>query len=122
MTEERRGFYKWVMTGFLGFALLVLVEGPLGGEITDFYLKLALYAFTFSIPPLIIGLLITDANNAKPWLIRVLISIGAVVAIVGIVALFFHFGPDVAVLFAVSLVLMLPLLIFGRKGKAKDEE
>ncbi len=122
MTEQRQGFYKWIMTGFLGFALLVLIEGPIGGEITDFYLRLALFAFTFSIPPMIVGLLVTDANNAKPWLIHALISIGTVFAIVGVVALFFHFGPDVAVLFAASLVLMLPLLIFGRRGKGKDEK
>ena len=98
---------RLIYAGLLGLSAASIVQ-MLDKESIDTPQIIAVYAFALAIPVLAVGL-VTDyarrAGAALPvW--RDLIGIlGAVSAVVGLGALFFHFGLGIGVVFAVGCFL-----------------
>ncbi|GAB4482185.1 MAG: hypothetical protein Kow00124_30770 [Anaerolineae bacterium] len=107
------------MAGLLGFGGGTLVEGLLGQQQLDLPLTVALYAFAFSIPALILGLLTPNWAREEPRLQRAFETAGVFVAIAGVVALFFHFSSVASLAFAISSFAAVLIFIQSRKRPVK---
>jgi hypothetical protein len=103
---------RLIYAGLLGLAAASIVQ-MLDKDHLDTPQSIALYAFALAIPVLAVGLITDYARRAGAslpfW--RDLIGIsGAVSAVVGLGALFFHFGTGIGTLFAASCILGIVLV------------
>src|SRR5690348_3238905 len=98
---------RLIYAGLLGLAAASIVQ-MLDKENIDTSQLVAVYAFALAIPVLAVGLITDYARRAgaslSQW--RDLIGIfGAISAVVGLGALFFHFGTGIGALFATGCFL-----------------
>lgn len=98
---------RLIYAGLLGLGAASIVQ-MLDKEDIDTPQRIAVYAFALAIPVLAVGLITDCARRAGASLSlwRDLVGIlGAVVAVVGLGALFFHFGSGAGVIFAAGCFL-----------------
>jgi uncharacterized membrane protein len=119
---------KLLFGGLIGFSVIALVQIASAPKTSlDFYLTGTVISFTISLPLLILGILISYFKEdykktfEEPRVIDFIVSTGVGFCVLGIVALFWHFGGLIGGIFLFSSLIASGAFLYW-DGKNKRPE